>query len=184
MKQFPDVFRPDKGLFNLQRQMDRLFDEFWSATPSTMQSQTPACDIEETEDHFLLSFDVPGLKKEDLKIEVQDGVLVISGERKLQRENQSQRRFQAERFYGAFQRSFQLPNTVQADQIEGQYTDGVLQVAIPKVQSTQAKQVKIGEGHSHIWSRLLGGKRQQIEVDTSQKDQQQSSQKQQERKAG
>lgn len=92
----------------------------------------PVYDVDEREDHFALSVDLPGVKKDEIKIEVLDKDLTISGERK---------RF--DKSYGAFKHAFLLPNTVSADKIEAQYEDGVLQLYIPKTLAAQARTIQI-----------------------------------------
>jgi HSP20 family protein len=90
----------------------------------------PAVDINETEDEFLLTVEVPQVEKDDIKIEVQNGMLNIRGERKYANEDKKARRI--ERFYGSFQRSFQLPENVDKDDIKARQKDGVLYLNLPK----------------------------------------------------
>ena len=92
------------------------------ALPSMMNA---ACDIAETEESFILSFDVPGLKREDINIEVTGRQLTISGERKREEETHKGSAHRIERSFGKFQRSFDLPDAVNTDQIEASYENGV-----------------------------------------------------------
>jgi len=122
---------------DLWRQMDRLFDD----TTTT----TPAYEVSEREDHFALSVDLPGVKKDEIKIEVLDKNLTISGERK-----------KFDKSYGAFKHSFILPNTVSAEKIEAHYEDGVLQLYIPKTIAAQARTIEVQSGKSSLLEKLLG----------------------------
>ena len=160
----PDVWRgagisnPIRGMSRLQRRMDRLFDELLSeptagifnAARSPWMSQveefTPACDVEETKSHFLMNFDLPGVKKDEVKIELQDNTLTVSGERKREHKEEEQGRLTQERYYGAFTRSFALPSNVSADKVEANFDNGVLQIALPKVAITTGKQIPVKEG--------------------------------------
>jgi len=141
---------PFRELARMQRQMDS-----W-VTPSF----TPGYDVEETDAHYLMSFDLPGVKKEDIKIELLDGQLTVSGERKENREERNKGSAMTERFYGSFQRSFTLPAGVKPDQIETDYKDGVLRLAIPKIETAKAHQIKVEEGKAGFWDRLLGHKKE------------------------
>ena len=150
---------PFREMRNLQRDMDRFFNETMgqmeSVIPASLGAEAfvPSCDLEETETHYLLSFDIPGMKKENIKIEVDNNhVLTVSGERKSEYEQKKGAYFQKERFYGSFQRSFALPGSVKSDQIEAQYAEGVLNIAVPKAEPTKVTQVKIGEGKSFFAS--------------------------------
>jgi HSP20 family protein len=161
MKSEPSIFSrgwsPFREMQNLQRDLNRYIDEAAEqmevAAPSaaSFAAFEPSCDLEETDTHFLLSLDIPGMKKENIKIEIDNNhVLTISGERKSEFEQKKASFFQKERFYGAFQRSFALQGAVKAEQIEAQYFEGVLKVAIPKLEPTKTTQIKIGEGKSNI----------------------------------
>lgn len=149
----------NSGLPQFRRELDRLFDDFWSS-PSFFSGGElaaqwqPMTDIDEADDHFLITLDIPGMKKEDLDIQVSDGQVIVSGERK-QEEN---RKGYSERRYGRFQRAFSLPTHVDAGKIEAQYADGVLKVYVPKSEAARPRSVKIGDSGSGIFSRLLGKK--------------------------
>ncbi|MBI3544058.1 MAG: Hsp20/alpha crystallin family protein [Deltaproteobacteria bacterium] len=140
---------PFRDLNRMQRQFDDLFGESASFQPSV--------DVEEKDNHYLLRFDMPGVKKGDIKIELQDNVLTISGERRDEREEKDKdRTIRSERFYGVFQRSFTLPPGIKAEQLEADYRDGVLHVAVPKIEVATSQQIKIGEGKAGFWDKLLG----------------------------
>ena len=160
MKTLPSLFErslgspvtrsPFRSLLNLQRRMDQLmnesFPEAWSEG-SMEAGFEPLCDVEEYPAHYQFSFDLPGINKENLSIEISaDNELKVKGERKAEKETKTGSIQQKERMWGAFERSFLLPKSVKADQIEAQYRDGVLLVTVPKSEPSQSKQIKITEG--------------------------------------
>src|SRR5690349_7173259 len=112
---------------------DRFFSEWMNATPRAMTTDysfVPACDVEEAEDHYLLALEVPGVKREDLKLEVMNRQVIVSGERRsnLDRDQRArdERWTYTERRFGKFQRSFALPADVDGDKVEASYQDGIL----------------------------------------------------------
>jgi HSP20 family protein len=150
------TLNPFRSIAKMQQQMDRLMDNMWNASgaedldlfPST--SFVPACNVEETESHYLMSFDVPGVKKEDIKVELRGHTLCVSGERKKEFEQKDKTTYRAEASYGEFLRSFELAEDVKSDQIEAQYENGVLRVAVPKTRASKSETIKIGEGKGGV----------------------------------
>jgi HSP20 family protein len=118
-----------------------VVDEFLK--PDSTQAYKPACDVEETDSHFLMNFDLPGVSKEDVKIEVFEKQLTISGIRKAEKKEEKNLRLVKERNHGNFERIFTLPSTIDSSKVEASYTDGVLQIALPKAESAKPRQVKI-----------------------------------------
>ena len=102
-------------------------------------SWTPMADITETEKEYLIKADLPEVKKEDLKIHLENDVLTISGERRQEKETNEQNQIRVERSYGSFTRSFSLPSNVNAEAIKAECKDGVLSVRIPKVEEAKQK---------------------------------------------
>ena len=100
-------------------------------------------DVVERDGKLLISADLPGVKKEDVKIAVADGVLTISGERKMEREEQNENTIRVESIYGAFTRSFVLPDSVDDKGIKAEAKDGVLRIHIPKTESKKAQPLAI-----------------------------------------
>lgn len=109
---------------------DRLVSSFLTPLDSQNLNFKPACDIDETADHYLASFDLPGVKKEDIGIEVKDGYLTVTGERRKEITDTKSQHF--ERSYGKFQRRFSLPEKVDPKSVEAIFENGVLQLLIPK----------------------------------------------------
>lgn len=155
-------------LSELRREMDRLFDDFWTAPgPSQplqgMDSQwSPACDIEEADGHYVLSLEMPGVSKDQVKVEFHDSQLVISGERRSESQRKEKGQTYSERRYGRFQRSFALPAGIDVAKVEANYQDGVLRVYVPKAESVKPRQIQISGGaDAGFFSKLLGGPRKE-----------------------
>jgi len=153
----PDLWQssqwaPSREIARLHRDIDQMFDSFLSSGSQATGSQvgssidfSPPCDVDETDTHFLVSFDLPGVSKNDVKIEVRDNQLLVSGERKEEHKEEKKNRVSIERIHGAFQRAFALPARVDADRVEALYENGVLKIAIPKSEVARPKQIEIKE---------------------------------------
>lgn len=140
---------------------DRIVESFLRPTFASTVNFQPSCDINETKDHYLVSFDMPGVKKEDIKIELQGNQLVISGERHREvNQKHGEATLRHERVYGKFERSFTLPTTVATEKIEAHYEDGVLNVALPKAETAKGRSIQIQSGPSGLLSKLLGSKKE------------------------
>lgn len=136
--------------------LDRFFNDSVS-NRRKMANFTPHVDTSETENGFEIELTLPGLKKEDINIEFQEGRLTISGERKWQNENNNKRYHQIESQYGAFMRAFNLPQNIDTGAIEAQFQDGILRINIPKdkqkvmkhqIQVKGSSQSQVGPGKS------------------------------------
>jgi HSP20 family protein len=149
-------------------EMDRFFDDWAFRSPATRvydeRTFDPACEVSEAEDHFLMSVDLPGMKKEDIKIELTGDVLSISGERKRESHDSNRKVQRYERSYGFFKRSFTLPSSVEADKVEARYEDGVLELYLPKSQAAKSRQIEIQSGKGGIFGKLLGSKKSSQEI--------------------
>ncbi|HTL12055.1 MAG TPA: Hsp20/alpha crystallin family protein [Bdellovibrionota bacterium] len=145
------------GLSDFRTEVEKLFDDF--LTPSTRgwnADWNPAVDVEETADHYLLTVDVPGVTKDQLKLEVIGSQVILSGERKEERKDKSAA-WHSERRYGKFRRSFTLPNGVDSSKVEAQYEDGMLRVYLPKAESAKPRQIKIAsEKGSGFFGKQIG----------------------------
>lgn len=177
MRKSLELLNPRHELSSLQKGIDRLFDEFMSplVPPSAMfwkegyESFRPACDLTEADDHYLVTFDLPGISADDVKIEVIDNQLIVSGERKEETvsEGKGSPHF-AERFYGKFHRVFTLPHTVEADKVEADYKDGVLRIAVPKTEASKGKVIRIGEAkRAGLLTRLTSGKKEKEKTEVA-----------------
>jgi HSP20 family protein len=101
-------------------------------------------DLVETDEHLVLKADLPGLDSEDVEIEINDGVLTVSGERKTEHEERKEGYHRVERSYGGFSRSLSLPQDIDAEQVEASFDKGVLEVRIPKPAERKPHRVQIG----------------------------------------
>ena len=133
----PGLAWPTFGrLANLQDELDRLFE-------SPMTGWAPALDVQEDADNFSIRVELPGLKREDIAVSLQDGALVISGERKSEKVEDGVEVHRQERYYGKFQRALTLPAPVAADKVKAQYKDGILTVTLPKTEEAKPKQIDV-----------------------------------------
>ena len=121
--------------------------EFEKNLPQTSKAETiwmPAVNEKEDEKAYYLEVDLPGIKKEDINIEVQDNMLIISGERKFKKEEEDKGYKRVESFFGKFERRFTLPSDADIDKIEAKTEDGVLHIIIPKVeQKANTKKIAV-----------------------------------------
>ena len=144
-------WEPVRELHTMQNEMNRLFNTFFdSPTPSNgnaaVRRWIPAMDVVETEDHFVLRADLPGLSESDVNIELEDNVLTIAGERKSGHEQRGEGFYRVERAFGSFSRSLTLPEGVNADAIQANFDNGVLEVRIPKPEQQKPRKVQISLG--------------------------------------
>ena len=154
---WPRMARTTPGLFD---DFDQLVESVLAPVGSSLAEFQPDCDINETDEHYHISFDMPGVKKEDINIEMENDILTIFGERRHEtREGEGTSRVRRERSYGSFQRTFRLPSSVDGDKIEANYDDGVLEVLVPKAESAKGKKVQVQSGKSGFFSKLLGEKK-------------------------
>jgi len=100
-------------------------------------------DLYEKDDHFMIKAELPGVDKKDIKIDLQDRILTLSGERTYDNEVKEENYYRRERSYGKFQRVFTLPADVDSDKIRAEFKDGVLQIEVPKPEEKKAKQVTV-----------------------------------------
>jgi HSP20 family protein len=156
---------------DLLHEMNRLFDDFRVGMPQSknaFSSFDPACEIEESENHFFMSVDLPGMKKEDIKIEMHDNVLTLSGERRKEdRHSGTGNAYEYEKSYGFFQRTFTLPSTIDAEKIEASYQNGVLEVLLPKSSQATARNIQIQEGNESLRSKRSLGSTKSSETKVS-----------------
>jgi HSP20 family protein len=124
------------------REVDRLFDAFFG-DEGRARRWVPPMDLVEAEDHFVLKADLPGLAEGDVTIEIQDGTLRISGERKSEHEQREKGWYRVERSFGSFSRSLTLPDGVDPDAVTAEFDRGVLEVRIPKPEERQPRRIAI-----------------------------------------
>lgn len=133
---------PFRELTALQDEMSRLLGRF-VGEPVERQSWIPSIDVIETKEAIKFKADLAGLKPEDIKIEVEDNVLTISGERRFEEKVEEDKYYRIERRYGSFSRSIALPQGVNTDGIAANYENGVLEVVVPKTEEAKPKRIDI-----------------------------------------
>jgi HSP20 family protein len=125
-----------------------LFDEFFNdrsfrSLQETARTWTPAVDILEKDGNLILRAELPGINEKEIDLKLEGNVLTLRGERKLEDEQDSNNYHRIERFYGAFSRSFTLPETVDRDQIKADYKSGVLTVTIPQKPEVKPREIPV-----------------------------------------
>ena len=140
-------WEPFEGLSRLHSRINDLFDETSGRTRTVSSAAAgawlPPVDILESKDAYLIRAEVPGMKKEDFNLEVNDGTLTLSGERKAETLSNGVEYQRSERVHGKFARSFYLPQTVKQDGIKASYRDGIMEIHIPKAEEAKPRQIEI-----------------------------------------
>lgn len=129
-------------LTDLRDEIDRLFEAPVART-SEFLGWTPAFDVYEEKDNFVVKAELPGMKKEDINVSLHDGSLIISGERQVETPTEGTEVYRAERFFGKFQRTVTVPATVAADKVKADYKDGILTITLPKSEEAKPKQIEV-----------------------------------------
>jgi len=141
-------WNPWREMPAVHNRVNRFFDDPFFAIGRMDQVAdpglwNPAIDLYETEDHFVIKAELPGIDKNDIKVDLKDRMLTLSGERSYDHEVKEENYYRKERTYGKFQRVFSLPADVDADGITAELKDGVLRVEVPKPEDKKAKQVTV-----------------------------------------
>lgn len=130
--------------------LQRFFDDFFESAPAsgdresfTQASWIPAVDVKETEDGLTVYVELPGVKKDDITISLEDNVLAVAGERRFERDEKRDNFHRVERSFGKFSRSFRLPANVQGDKVDASFKDGVLVLSLPKAEEAKPRQIAI-----------------------------------------
>jgi HSP20 family protein len=144
-------WEPAAELNTIQTEMNRLFTSLFDTPTRAVSAGTtrrwiPAMDLIENQDQYVLHTDLPGLSEQDIKIELDSGVLTISGERKAESTEEQRGYRRIERSYGSFSRSLKLPDGVDGDAVVASFDKGVLEVRIPKPEQHQPRKVTIAVG--------------------------------------
>jgi len=143
---FEDVGDFRREINRMNRNMNRMFRRFLRRTPSPAFMEgawSPAIDLEEDADKYIVKAELPGINKEDIKVSVTDNTLTLSGERRFEREGREKAYRHYERAYGKFQRAFTLPSQVNSEQIKASYNAGILEIDIPKSETGKAREIEI-----------------------------------------
>ena len=144
----PELWRR-QGIL-LRPTSDDFIESFFYGWPSFERTGevtwAPRADIHETEKEVIVDLELPGVKKEDIKIEVKSNLLTISGEWKQERKTETAEGSRTERHYGKYERSFTLPDTVSEDKITAVYTNGVLTLTLPRAENAISREIKVEVG--------------------------------------
>jgi HSP20 family protein len=124
-------------LTSLQDELDRLF--------GGQAAWAPALDVQEDKDNFRVRVELPGLKREDIDVSLDDGAVVISGERKTEMVAEGTEVHRQERYYGKFSRALTLPSAIAGDKVTAAYKDGILTVTLPKAEEAKPKTIAVSE---------------------------------------
>lgn len=137
-------YRPYSLLDNLQREMSSLF-QVPAATETNFSQEdwTPAVDIQENADNFIIHADLPGVKAADIEVTAENGLLTIKGVRDSNKVEEKDNYKRIERFSGSFMRRFTLPETADVERINATSRDGVLELTIPKMPQLQPKRIEV-----------------------------------------
>jgi HSP20 family protein len=143
----PDIWQ------SLRTEVDRLFDNFTGRfgampfLPSRFATQlsvpSPAVDITEAQDAFVMTAEIPGMEEKEIEVLLSGDTLTIKGEKRREREEKGDNRYLSERSYGAFQRAFTLPETVDREKIDASFNNGVLSVTLPKTVVAAPKKIEV-----------------------------------------
>ncbi|MCB9481192.1 MAG: Hsp20/alpha crystallin family protein [Desulfobacteraceae bacterium] len=142
-------WEPFRNVASLQDRINRMFDDVFSRMDSSDMDEAavgawkPASDIYETADAIIVEIELAGVKKEDVNVEVNDNVLSIKGERKIEKEENSDNYYRRERFTGKFHRAFTIPMDVDVEKISAKFKDGVLVLEIPKPEEKKPKKINV-----------------------------------------
>ena len=152
---------PFRELGQLQDRMNRLFQDSWSGSVRgednlMSTSFVPPVDIYEDEHDIRVKMEVPGIDQNDIDIRVENNTLTVKGERKFDKDEKEENFHRVERRYGSFVRSFTLPNTVDAENVQANYHNGVLYISLPKKAEAKPKQIKVSAGEPQ--NKTLTGK--------------------------
>ncbi|OFZ30050.1 MAG: hypothetical protein A2622_09345 [Bdellovibrionales bacterium RIFCSPHIGHO2_01_FULL_40_29] len=137
---------PFRDFSDIQESFDRLFSEVSNLKRSSgmpSMSFVPSCDITEDGNKFIMKFDMPGVTRDQIRVEADKDILTIHAERKEEKKSESKKKYLSEVYYGSYTRSFNLPGLVDEKQIDAKFENGVLTVVVPRTDIAQAKQIPV-----------------------------------------
>ena len=139
---------PFRNVVTLQDRINRLFEDAFPRSRDidddvSMCAWRPAVDIYETENGLVLKAELPGVKKENVSVEIKDNVLTLKGERAEDKEVDEENYYRRERCFGTFQRSFNLEQSIQSEKIKAKFKDGILEVEIPRPDEEKPKKISV-----------------------------------------
>lgn len=131
---------PLRNFTQFEDSFDRMLNEMITTKGDVF---TPSCEVTEEGNCYLLKFDMPGVSKNQVKVEVIDNQITVSAERKEEKKHESKKKFLSEFYYGSYSRSFTLPGAVDEKKVDAKFENGVLTVTIPKTEALQTKQIPV-----------------------------------------
>lgn len=138
----PDLAWP--RLTDMPSRFGRVFEDLLGPWQAEEMGWSPAIDVVEKENELVVTAEVPGMKRDDIEVQVSDGVLTLKGEKRAAHEEKGAHRRVWERSYGAFERTFSLPRSVDADKVQAEFDEGVLTIHLPKTKQAKGRRVEIG----------------------------------------
>jgi HSP20 family protein len=135
-------------LFDMQEQMNRMFNEFFGDRQNSLAegSWVPSVDVSETDAAIVVRAELPGMSQDDIELNLQDNVLTLKGEKKQESKDEQGNYHRTECCFGSFSRTFPLPATVQQEDIQAKFKDGVLEITLPKAEEAKPKKIAITAG--------------------------------------
>jgi HSP20 family protein len=130
-------------LHPLERQVSRLFGDFFGDFPLKTFDFTPSLDVVENDDNIVIKTEIPGVDPNELEITLKDDLLVIKGEKKKETEEDNGSFYHSERVYGSFMRSVALPASIQIEKVSAAAKDGIVTITLPKKAEEKAKSIKV-----------------------------------------
>ena len=147
----------NKTPWGLLSELDKEFEGWFPVPENKNRHSVPACDFHEDKDNYFISLDLPGLKRENIKINYENQILTISGTRKEEytKELKETNSRWTEKSYGTFSRSFKLPSWMEEDKASAQFSNGVLELILPKASQSKGKEIPVKEGkEGSLFSKL------------------------------
>lgn len=140
-------WNPARDLVGIADEMNRLVDTVFRGDTREISLfkgvWSPAVDISEDKDNFYLQVELPGMKRNDVKVRYEEGLLTITGEKKSEKEEKDVNYHRVERSYGKFERSFRVPNRIISEKINADFSDGVLTITLPKAEEIKPKEIEV-----------------------------------------
>lgn len=137
---------PFRDFSQIQESFDQLFNEFANLKKTNGMQElgfSPSCEIAEEGNNYVLTFDMPGVKKDQVKVEADNDQLTVRAERKEEKKTESKKKHLSEVYYGSYTRTFTLPGPIDEKKIDAKFENGVLTVTVPKTESTKTKQIPV-----------------------------------------
>lgn len=139
---------PHRNSWRMNNRMNRIFDDFFTPalvadTELAVRNWNPTADVYEEDTQYVIKAELPGIDKKDIHIDFENNTLILKGERTEDKEVKEENYYRKEMAYGKFQRSFALPEGVEADNIKADYKDGVLKITIPKPETKKPKTITV-----------------------------------------